>query len=64
MSATPRLLDAANVGYDRSTYFRDPAALAVAEGTDAVVTMSTHFNSSQGYVTTRADPAAQRPAAS
>ena len=47
----PLLLDAADVGYDRSSYFRDPATLAVAEGTDAIVTMSTHFNSSQGYVT-------------
>ena len=51
VSAKPLLLDAADVGYDRSSYFRDPATLAVAEGTDAIVTMSTHFNSSQGYVT-------------
>jgi hypothetical protein len=51
VSARPLLLDAADVGYDRSSYFRDPATLAVAEGTDAIVTMSTHFNSSQGYVT-------------
>ena len=33
-------------------YFRDGASLAVSGDTDAVVTMSTHFNSSQGYVTT------------
>ena len=52
LSSAQRLLDAANVAYDRSTYFRDEAALAISGDTDAVVTMSTHFNSSQGYVTT------------
>ena len=52
LSAKPHLLDAADIGYDRDTYFRDPALLAVTEGSDAILTMSTHFNSSQGYVTT------------
>ena len=52
LSSAQRLLDAANVAYDRSTYFRDPAALGISDDNDAVVTMSTHFNSSQGYVTT------------
>ena len=52
LSSGQRLLDAANVAYDRSTYFRDGASLAISGDTDAVVTMSTHFNSSQGYVTT------------
>ncbi len=48
----PKLLDAVNVGTDQSTYFRDPGRLAVGPGDDALVTMSTHFNSNQGYVST------------
>jgi hypothetical protein len=52
LSSAERLLDAANVAYDRSTYFRDPASLAISGDTDAVISESTHFNSSQGYVTT------------
>ena len=52
LSSAERLLDAANVAYDRSTWFREGASLAVSADTDAVITMSEHFNSSQGYVTT------------
>ena len=52
LSSARRLLDAANVAYDRSTYFRDRPTLAVSGDTDAVITMSMHFNSSQSYVTT------------
>ena len=45
----PRLLDATNVALDRSTWFREPARLAVSADDDVVMTSSTHFNSSQGY---------------
>ncbi|WP_235984018.1 hypothetical protein [Mesorhizobium neociceri] len=48
----PKLLDAVNVAVDRSTYFREPGKLPVSAGDDVLVTMSTHFNSSQGYVIT------------
>lgn len=48
----PRLLDAANVAVDKSTSFRDPGKIAVAGGEDVLITMSTHFNSNQGYVAT------------
>ncbi|AZO10001.1 MULTISPECIES: hypothetical protein [unclassified Mesorhizobium] len=52
LSGKPRLLDAANVAVDRSTSFREPAKLPLGAGDDAIVTMSTHFNSNQGYVGT------------
>ncbi|TGQ44455.1 MULTISPECIES: hypothetical protein [unclassified Mesorhizobium] len=52
LTGKPRLLDTVNVAVDRSTYFRDPGKLAVGPGDDAIITMSTHFNSSQGYVIT------------
>lgn len=48
----PQLLDAAQVAFDRSTYFRDPAAIPLGSDDDLLLTMSTHFNSQQGYVTT------------
>ncbi|TIN14941.1 MAG: hypothetical protein E5X93_17925 [Mesorhizobium sp.] len=48
----PALLDAVNVAVDRSTYFREPNKLSVGAGDDILITMSTHFNSSQGYVIT------------
>lgn len=48
----PQLLDAAQVAFDRSTYFRDPAAVPLGPDDDLLLTMSTHFNSQQGYVTT------------
>lgn len=48
----PKLLDAVNVGTDQSSYFRDPGKLAISPDDDALITMSTHFNSNQGYVGT------------
>ncbi|MBZ9987542.1 hypothetical protein LB572_10575 [Mesorhizobium sp. BH1-1-5] len=52
LTGKPKLLDAVNVGTDRSTYFRDPGKLAISPDDDALITMSTHFNSNQGYVGT------------
>lgn len=52
VTARPKLLDAANVAVDRSTYFREPNKLPIGAGDDMLITMSTHFNSSQGYVIT------------
>jgi hypothetical protein len=52
VTGAPKLLDAVNVAVDRSTYFRDPGKLTVADGDDVLIAMSTHFNSSQGYVAT------------
>jgi hypothetical protein len=52
LTGKPKLLDAVNVGTDQSTYFRDPGKLAVGPDDDALITMSTHFNSNQGYVDT------------
>lgn len=47
----PDLLDAADVGFDASTYFFDQALLPVSDGTNVVLTLSSHFNSSQNYAT-------------
>lgn len=52
LAGVPKLVDAANVAYDQNTYFRDPGRLPLGQGKDAVVTISTHFNSNQAYVTT------------
>ena len=52
VTGKPKLLDAVNVAVDRSTYFRDPGKLSVDANDDVLTTMSTHFNSSQGYVIT------------
>lgn len=52
ITARPRLLDAVNVAVDRSTYFRDPGKLSLSPNDDLLITMSTHFNSNQGYVST------------
>ncbi|MGX5841860.1 hypothetical protein ACWGTI_14150 [Mesorhizobium sp. ArgA1] len=52
IAAKPALLDAVNVAVDRGTYFRDPGKLSVGADDDVLITMSTHFNSSQGYVIT------------
>lgn len=52
VTGKPKLLDAVNVAVDRSTYFREPGKLSVGAGDDVLITMSTHFNSSQGYVIT------------
>lgn len=51
VAGEPRLLDAANVAFDRWTSFAEPVRLPVGEGGDLLVTQSTHFNSSQGYAT-------------
>jgi hypothetical protein len=52
LAGTPTLLDAAQIGYDRNTYFLDPGFLSLGEGKNLVLTMSTHSNSNQAYVTT------------
>lgn len=52
VTGKPALLDAVNVAVDRSTYFREPNKLSVGAGDDVLITMSTHFNSNQGYVST------------
>ena len=52
LTGKPKLLDAVNVGTDQNSYFRAPGKLAVGPGDDALITMSTHFNSNQGYVGT------------
>jgi hypothetical protein len=50
LEGPPKLLDAAQIGFDRFTSFRDPASIPLASGSDLVLTVSTHFNSSQGYM--------------
>ncbi|MCF6103507.1 hypothetical protein [Mesorhizobium muleiense] len=52
LAGKPRLLDAVNVAVDRRTYLRDPGKLPIGPGDDVIITLSTHFNSSQGYVST------------
>lgn len=52
LAGKPKLLDAVNVAVDRITSFREPAKVSIAAGDDAIVTMSTHFNSNQGYAGT------------
>jgi hypothetical protein len=47
----PALLDAADIGFDASTSFFDQALLPVSDGTDVILTLSSHFNSSQSYAT-------------
>lgn len=49
--ARPELLDAADIGFDASTYFFDQALLPVSEGTHVVLVSSSHFNSSQSFAT-------------
>jgi hypothetical protein len=49
---SPKLLDAADVGYDRFTGFGEPAKLSLGEGKDLVITQSSHFNSNQNYEAT------------
>lgn len=44
-----KLLDAAHVGFDRRTYFLDPARLPLGAGSDLLVTQSAHSNSGQHY---------------
>jgi hypothetical protein len=50
-SARPELIDAAQINYDRSTHFYQQAVLPVSAGDSVILSISTHFNSSQGYVT-------------
>ncbi|TIP73674.1 MAG: hypothetical protein E5X53_06520 [Mesorhizobium sp.] len=52
LAGKPRLLDAVNVAVDRSTSFRDPGKLPIGPGDDAIITLSMHVNSSQGYMST------------
>ncbi|CDX13983.1 conserved exported hypothetical protein [Mesorhizobium sp. SOD10] len=52
LSGKPKLLDAVNVGTDQNSYFRDPSKIAIGPDDDALITMSMHFNSNQGYVST------------
>ena len=47
-AATPRLLDAVDVGHDLSNFFLNPAVLPLGGG-DLILTMSLHFNASQAY---------------
>jgi hypothetical protein len=47
----PELLDAADIGFDASTSFFDQALLSVSDGTNVVLTLSSHFNSNQSYAT-------------
>lgn len=48
-AATPKLLDAVDIGLDKDTSFGDPPVLALGPGDDAVTTYSEHFNSNQTY---------------
>jgi hypothetical protein len=48
----PKLLDAAEIGYDRFTSFREPDRISLGEGKDLVLTESSHFNSNQTYINT------------
>lgn len=45
----PELLDAADIGFDAGTVFFDQALLPVGDGANVVLTLSSHFNSSQNY---------------
>ena len=49
-AATPRLVDAADVAFDRMTWFLEPVRLDLGGGRQAVLTVSMHSNSSQAYV--------------
>ncbi|QPC89267.1 hypothetical protein [Mesorhizobium sp. INR15] len=51
LTGKPKLLDAVNVATDRFTFFRHPAKLSLGDN-DALMISSTHFNSSQGYMST------------
>jgi hypothetical protein len=47
----PALLDAADIGFDASTSFFDQTLLTVGDGKNVILTLSSHFNSSQNYAT-------------
>ncbi|MGE0502752.1 MAG: hypothetical protein AB7I79_18670 [Rhizobiaceae bacterium] len=51
LDATPRLLDAVDVGYDESNFFLNPPISPLGGG-DMILTLGLHFNSSQVYQTT------------
>jgi hypothetical protein len=51
LGSSPALIDAADVSYDDDTYFFDPGFLSLGEGKNALLTMSTHFNAGESYVT-------------
>ena len=50
-SDKPALLDAADIGFDASTYLFDRVLLPVGDGDDVILTLSSHFNSNQSYAT-------------
>lgn len=52
LAGAPKLVDAANVGFDRNSYFFGEGRLSLGEGKDVALTTSMHFNSNQDYVTT------------
>lgn len=52
LGSSPLLLDAVQVGFDRRTWFRDPASVALNADDELVLTISMHANASQTYVTT------------
>jgi len=47
--ATPKLLDAVDIGLDKDTSFDEHAILPLGPGDDAIATYSEHFNSNQTY---------------
>jgi hypothetical protein len=49
LEEAPRLLDSLNVGLDRESGFAPPAFLDLGDDTTALLTRSTHWNSSQSY---------------
>lgn len=50
VTAKPKLLDAANVAVDRSTYFQKPGKLAIGANDDILTIESSHSNSNQNYM--------------
>ncbi|MGN6311085.1 MAG: hypothetical protein ACTHNN_16220 [Xanthobacteraceae bacterium] len=49
MDREPKLLDFANVAYDRQTGFFDPAGLTLRDGSTTLLITSGHSNSNQAY---------------
>ena len=52
VAGEPRLLDAVAVGYDRFTSLYGQHKMPVSAGSDVILTMSSHSNSNQAYLTT------------
>ncbi|WP_062578155.1 MULTISPECIES: hypothetical protein [unclassified Rhizobium] len=48
----PKLLDAVDIGMDRDTSYGTPALVDIGRENEALVTRSSHFNSSEGFATT------------